>query len=117
MLTATMNGEPMEVRRILPADVYDTLEFSALAFGGVGGVIYFDYDALDRSARSPRCIHGHASAATNPESDYFCTDNPISSALVRVGIFSQENDAAVGLANRISFKTWCRRLGVVRGES
>ena len=95
------------MKRVLPADVYDTLEFSALVYGGIGRDLYWDYND------TPCCIHGHAMMAAGSAS-WINSLNPIVIALRDAGIHEKLNDRAVG-DDRISFRTWCRRLNVVRG--
>lgn len=48
-------------------DVYETLHFSALAFGGVGAGLYFNrcHGPLD-PAGIPLCLAGHAATADLP---------------------------------------------------
>lgn len=97
----------MTAPRVLPADVYDTLELSALAYGGIGG-----RDWTDRHDR-PLCVMGHAiEAAPDFRSEY----TPFYKALVRANIHLATNDAAVPSRRRVSFREWCRRLNVVRGS-
>jgi hypothetical protein len=103
--------------RILPADVYDTLELSALAYGGIGAGHYFDYGDLTRP-KAPRCAFGHAYLATTTSGRAFdWAENQLTDALTMADISPQDNDAAVGAAERIPFAEWCRRLNVVRGAA
>lgn len=84
---------------MLPADVYDTLELSALAYGGIGGGFYFSHGI-------PCCPLGHARAAGILWRELFAAD-----------INECVNDHALGDAGqRVSFEEWCRRLNVVRSE-
>lgn len=85
--------------RTLPADVYDTLEQSALKYGGIGAGSY------NRGGR-PVCVFGHAHMAKLP--DY---------VLIEAGITEDINDAAIDGFERIPFDEWCRRLNVVRGAA
>lgn len=103
----------MKTTRVLPADVFDTLELSALAYGGIGAGAFFIYDG-------PCCIHGHAYEAEGNG------DVGISLALRFAGIHPAVNDCAVNRINerkhkkcesRVSFAEWCEELGVVRGEA
>jgi hypothetical protein len=89
----------MNKRIVLPAVVYDTLEFSALVYGGIGSGEWWDGDA-------PVCYVGHIAAAGVNDCH---------------GIDERMNDEAVAgkfgkVAPRIPFAEWCRRLNVVRGR-
>lgn len=107
--------------RVLPADVYDMLELSALAFGGIGGPDVWEGDG-DDAFNCPVCIYGHAAFAVAASS---IMDGPIYRALERVDINGGiESDGAVYRVNerkrrprtsRIPFPEWCAELGVVRG--
>jgi hypothetical protein len=92
---------------VLPADVYDTLHFSALAYGGIGGGRAFD----DDEDGTPRCLYGHLYAAADGGDGYAtmvdqCDD---------LGLTSTTSDRACPPRGRISFAGWCKRLNVVRG--
>lgn len=93
---------------MLPADIYDALELSALAFGGIGRGIDWLNDS--EGATCPICVHGHANYLEDG------TD-AISRALYEAGISRYENDKRiVGSGGRISWATYCRRGNIVRGE-
>jgi hypothetical protein len=120
---------PSRPMRELPADVYDTLEFIALMYGGIGRGSYWSYSWLgaDNEPR-PLCVYGLAIEAT--EQDGLSGNpfrNPVAKALAAVGISVLMNDTAVkdilerreistGAA-RVPFEDWCAELGVVRGET
>jgi hypothetical protein len=108
---------------VLPADVYDTLHFSALAFGGIGGGSLEDHATMPPE---PRCFIGHLEAAGVPvDRPKLYGQHPI------YGITADDSDNAVVEVNRtlgnvrtygrrsywarIPFEEWCRRLNVVRG--
>ena len=102
--------------RVLPADVYDALELSAEAFGGIGREWYTDM-------RDPLCAYGHAAFACDADPfDGMVTE--IGRAISAAGITSTANDEAVlAIAgrhsrptDRVSFADWCNELGVVRGK-
>jgi hypothetical protein len=105
-------------KRVLPADVYDALELSALANDGIGaGFMYHHGNPL-----TPCCAHGLASFATASEYDY----GPINEALFNANIDGRANDAAVYAINarkdpygyadtNVTFEEWCAELAVVRG--
>lgn len=111
------------VVRVFPADVFDTLEFSALAFGGIGAGRYFERerDSINRASAldRPVCAIGHAHAV-DPTRE-------VEDTVRRVNIHGDVSDAAVKAINarrgvtprksRVSFTDWCAELGVVRGES
>lgn len=112
----------MGEQRVLPADVFDTLQFSALAFGGIGaGVVYRREDvALPLALKAPYCIIGHAIVAADQDTN----DNPIVNALESIGIGVLENDNAVRRINerrskdpesRVPFTPWRKELNIVRG--
>jgi hypothetical protein len=100
-------------KRVLPADVYDALELSALAFGGIGGGDY-------ACGGEPLCVHGHLSAMCGYETWQFAEEATVGYALLN----ATENDQAVATINRrrgkpaesrVPFDLWCAELGVVRG--
>ena len=112
--------------RVLPADVYDTLEFEALAFGGIGagwfadlgGVNVEDHQGslpwLDEEGAAPYCVYGMASGS-----------GEMHNALVEAEIFVTDNDSAVARINarlgrrsqaRVPFDLWCEELNVVRAS-
>jgi hypothetical protein len=104
--------------RVLPADVYDALELSALVYGGIGaGWYYWPPMGVSPGEEIPHCIFGHADA---------CDGEVIQPALMKVGIDTVVNDDAVHAVQkrkpsmdtpRITFKQWCKELGVVRGAA
>ncbi len=117
----------MSVKRVLPADVYDALELSALVHGGIGGGTFGMLG--DRPSNSmwessdcgtPRCIHGHAIWITG---DHFTS---IRAVISDAEIGMKVNDDAVARINarlgtpdyytRVPFADWCAELGVERGE-
>jgi hypothetical protein len=91
---------------VLPADVYDTLEFSALVYGGIGSGTW-------REGGRPVCYVGHLACAGVIASEMFESEP--------FGINEEMNDEAVAgafglVAPRIPFVEWCKRLNVVRGK-
>lgn len=128
-----MPAAPKPNKRVLQRDVYDTLELMALAFKGIGG-------GVDYRGDCPLCVHGLAREAKPtverirgdkwvhvpcPASSY-PENNKINEALENAGISRMTNDEAVAAINRrlgrpedarVTFKRWCRELGVVRGEA
>lgn len=108
------------IARVLPADVFDAMEFSALAFGGIGP---FSVMTL----RRPCCAYGHAAFVCDvipvASCDAKTTDAGV--ALASAGITVVINDRAVLAINeragrpmkrRVSFADWCAELGVERGS-
>lgn len=100
------------MKRVLPPDVYDALEFSALAFGGIGAGSWGEPDY-------PVCSIGHLVAAEVPGVNLMSRP-PV------VPVSEDENDDAVRRINRrkkksgtsrVTFSEWCRELGIVRGAS
>jgi len=103
--------------RVLPADVYDTLELSALAFGGIGRGSYFDEDENSEPPVTPCCIHGHGMVAgrLNPPRPW--EESQVNDALWTADIGVNTNDSIFQPdETRISFEEWCKRLNVVRGD-
>lgn len=106
--------------RVLPADVYDTLELSAHVFKGIGAPEVGEYDG--GTIICPICIYGHAAFVTDA---FGILRDPIARALDEVGIDgSSDSDEAVYRINarkrrpstsRVTFPEWCAELGVVRG--
>jgi hypothetical protein len=123
-----------KITRVLPADVYDTLELSALAFGGIGAGQFAQklpgeqYQPGRQDVASghgaPYCVLGHAAAAESLE---FRWDNgPVTRALADADLTFCDNDDAVCAINsrrgreqydRVTFKQWTKELGVVRGDA
>lgn len=115
----------MTEKRVLPADAYDALELSALAFGGIGRGSYLDWGVDDGDdPKAPRCIMGHAGWVVGDI--HVQSDGAVYSVLSRcLGQPETLNDDAVFAINkrlgrddraRVSFKAWCRELDVERGE-
>ncbi len=104
-LPLPMAEDQSRTPRMLPADVYDTLEMSAMAYEGIGRSVY--WTGLG-NAKRPCCVYGHAGWAEPRGST-------IIFALSQAGITLMGSDRAMGIGRRISFATWCRRLNVVRG--
>lgn len=95
---------------VLPPDVYDALELSALAWDGIGSGTLIEYTGPECSTR-PACVHGHASWCEGE--DYFMA---ISTALWAAGLTADFNDMLVKNGERISWDEYCRRGNIVRGE-
>lgn len=112
-----MTTKTTQPRRVLPADVFDTLELSALAFGGIGKGRYFDF-AGDKVV-APVCIIGHGYCAASKSGFPFDHSDAevILTALYNAGITVGVNDDAVGGDGSIDFPEWCKRLNVVRGDA
>lgn len=103
-----------KVRCVLPAHVFDTLELSALAYGGIGAEKASDVWGV------PLCVAGHAyDAGMVPEGQLGAV-----TFLSWYGLSVRESDAAVWAINRrrrrvpgarVPFAGWCAELGVERG--
>ena len=98
----------------LDADVYDALELSAEAHGGVGAGAYFDFGG-------PLCIIGHASFLDNVSMAGRLGRQGFAEDTLRAaydGVLANASDAVVcGAAKggaRISFQLWAERIGCVR---
>lgn len=102
---------PPPVRYTLPADIYDTLELAAEAFGGIGA--YQMYNDVTRE--DPMDPHGLLEFARGERAWQAQPE------LQAVGITTRIHDNTFmrmrgqGYGRRIPFATWCRRLGVARG--
>lgn len=106
--------------RVLPADVFDALEFSALVYGGIGSLRRTEereksFEDLRIGVATPRCVFGHALFLDGAGA--MCEE-----ALISVDINVYTNDDAVKAVNerkggvgRVSFADWCAELGVERG--
>lgn len=118
--------------RVLPADVYDFLELSALEFGGIGAGYFGESYHSTRTdiaygLAAPYCVLGHAAAAAPAGTPLTGIDQlETTQALRTAGIKTYINDDAVKAINarlgrddeaRVPFEEWARELGVVRGES
>lgn len=113
--------------RVLPADIYDTLEFSALAFGGIGAGPIFTYGP--RAEPCPVCAHGHLQLADGSDAqtamNRWLDDEGVSATLIKADIWGRDSDLAVEGINlrrdrrniqaRVTFEEWCAALDVVRG--
>lgn len=110
------------VRRVLPADVFDALEFSALAYGGIGAGRWTQGGA-------PLCAVGHAVVASGGHDGAVLMSDTFHAEIVLVAPWlaacEDENDRAVRAINtrrkrernaRVSFADWCAELGVERGS-
>lgn len=108
--------------RVLPADIYDTLELSALAYGGIGA----ERLAVGRANR-PFCAMGHLWAAST--ADFSWDGGPLPIPVLAAwdaGIGGAVNDNAVRRINerkkrpkcsRVSFAEWCAELRVERADA
>jgi hypothetical protein len=104
----------MTTKRILPADVYDTLELMALAYGGIGAGVDFH---ISNGGLCPVCVYGLARDANEAVSEH----SELTIALGNAGITRRTNDFAVYAINdhtssRVPFEAWCEKLNVERGE-
>lgn len=126
MMTALFLFDPaMPSTYVLPADIYDAYELSALAAGGIS-------TALVDPDNTPGCLYGHR--------DFLTEDDPsanvvVSAALWSAGLYSGQSDRAVNRilrrqgrkplrqfdwrpkrrSPRVPFAAWCAELGIVRG--
>ncbi len=108
----------MKEKRVLPADIYDTLELAAYAHGGIGAGSMFYIDQYE-----PCCIHGLLNFATTLEIAPVDMSHPANRAMLAAGIGVAESDEAVykirdrnNHSSPVTFKAWCRELNVVRGD-
>lgn len=104
--------------RVLPADVYDTLELSALVWGGIGADAYHD----DRGC--PLCVYGHAYSAVGPGEtstpasvlSAFTNSRPISTGNNDHAVHAINRRKGTHLRARVTFEEWCAELNVIRGD-
>ena len=108
-------------KQVLPADVFDALELSALAYGGIGAGRYVAADEREAAFHGgvPMCAVGHAWHLEGLSSQ------EVTGALALAGIGFRQNDLAVRAINkrlnrdpnaRVTFKQWAKELNVVRGD-
>lgn len=111
----------MSEQRVLPADVFDALELSVLAYKGVGQPAVQVYDENCKGI-GPCCIYGHAIWAEDTNVIYA---GEIATALSRAGISGLESDEAIASINRrrgrdperrVSWPAYTRELNIVRGN-
>jgi hypothetical protein len=112
----------------IPAMLFDYLEFSALAFGGIGAGHELElgkkrYDAFDepKKGEAPFCVWGMAYRKDDSEE----TDELFT--LMENGIEIDDNDEAVRIINerkgktgealndRVSWPEYTKELGILRG--
>lgn len=99
-------------RRVLPADFFDAMELSALAYGGIGAGRWYSFKAGKPVA--PLCAFGHArdlhvdgeSALRNASLDELTNDM----CVLAVSSHKRTRNG------RIGFPDWCRWLNVHRGQ-
>lgn len=123
----------MKKKRVLPADVYDTLELAAEANGGVGfgrdfeprgpgagnPPGYWERLIVPVDRNKPCCIFGLAIFSTGENYRY---TSAMFEALYTATIPRGTNDDVVSKWNqktgqmKMPFSEWCKALGVVRGE-
>jgi hypothetical protein len=109
-----------KITRVLPADVYDALELSAEAYGGIGAGQWHKNDC-------PICFVGHVYYAGISET---CDIDPQwlrDAMLLHDDSLEGLSDRAVRAINarngiedresRVSFADWCAELGIVRGSA
>jgi hypothetical protein len=124
-------------RIVLEADVYDTLELSAYAFGGIGGDSYgTDTSSADNNANSddpdsavltfvnefanaePMCAVGHAAFTVLPGNWWqllpggtvTVNDHAVEAINARKGKVGDDR------YDRVTFEEWVKELKIVRGE-
>lgn len=116
----------MKKIRTIPADVYDTLELSAYAHGGIGAGSAYEREKnewgnMDFNMDRPLCMLGHLNFVSGPDTPFHKLLRPFFSN----DITSVQNDNAVYAINerlnrpvysRVSFEEWCAELNIVRGE-
>lgn len=120
-------------KRVLPADVFDVLEFSALVFGGVGANFFAEPTTVcypPPGLTAPICLLGHAGFVTELAVERY-TDGPVAGALADafggdVWSATKANNDAVQAINarrgksdisgRVSWKALCAELNIVRGD-
>ena len=109
-------------RKTLPPDLYDFLELSALAFGGIGAGQYLKTDT-----DTPYCALGHVGKGERGFGRTLLAPLPfeLRRTLRQAKVTEAENDAAVRALNlrhgrspnaRVTFKQWAKALNIVRGE-
>lgn len=112
----------MTTPKILPADIYDALEFGALTTCGIGAIRDFRFSPMGtQDYNCPVCVYGLAR--------FVVGNGSLLRALRKAGISRNVNDGAVTRINmrrypglyidryhRVTFKEWCKELNVVRGE-
>ncbi len=131
--------KPNPVALVLPADIYDTLELSALAFGGIGGGKWLvsEYVGDNRASFAdnlfetvPCCLEGHCDYATlaeynggselNAEIEQLLYENdggPISPIVFNDTLVERINRAR-GKPDtaRVTFKSYVKYGNIVRGQ-
>jgi hypothetical protein len=108
----------IEERFVLPADIYDALEFVAVAQGGIGGGFY-------GSGPNPICIYGCANFLDTGDAQ--CREGAgVRDAIKEARISADANDRAVARINqarkrakeqRVPFAALCKEMHIVRGDS
>lgn len=104
---------------VVDPDVYDTLELSALAFGGIGRVYYCEngHQFGHEPDAVPRCIVGHGRVAGIPS---------VNHGLPGTLFSSEDNDTAVARINqrlgkrsssRVSWRAYCAERNIIRGDA
>lgn len=106
--------------RVLPADVYDALELSAIANGGIGRGDWATPQE-DFSTAAPHCLFGHAEYAAGEP--FMSGRGQIVDALKAAGLNIGINDAVLyehfGKSDRRSKVSWdeyVKIFNIVRGE-
>lgn len=95
----------------LPADVYDTLEFSSLVYGGLGSRKWYSHEYDDQSP--PWCPLGHLMAA-----GVDVWQNGDTRPVNLFGLDFKTNDLTFircGWTGRVPFADWAKELHVKRG--
>ena len=129
--------------RILPADVYDTLEFTGIEYG-VGMTAYSDYEPVvtemgyegfsRQTIVAPRCLIGHARFVENGFAGTVeavlrrhGVDTVWNDGLVReeleivrarvLGANEVDDDSQLAIDDRISWARYAARAGFLRAEN
>lgn len=107
-------------KKILPADIYDTLEFLCEWTGGIGARTFFQFEVHEGDyVQLPCCIHGHARYAS-----YNNADSDLNTVLYDLKLYYNRNDLIVDAYRkkrnkenaRIPWLDFCKAYNIVRGK-
>lgn len=113
-------------RTVLPAVIYDTMEFACEVYGGIGGRYSIVNDIVGEAV--PMCQHGYwlfLNDALGPDPRLSGLDPDYFVGLEPFGIYADINDEIVAAVNakkgkrtwqRISWQEYCEEGNIVRGE-
>lgn len=100
---------------VFDPDVYDTLEFACLAWGGIGRGRFYD---VTKTGKKPVCLYGlaHAAGVTPGVAYWPCQPIPyISAHASDIAVQRVQGRLGLGWKARVPWTDYVKELNIVRG--